>query len=90
MTAQTRIVPWGGSSGIRIPKDLLQAAHLSQSDDVQISVKSNGVILISAIAPPKARFRHKTIQERFANFNGDSREEELGWGLDVGGEVLDD
>jgi antitoxin MazE len=88
MTVKSRIVPWGGSSGVRIPKDLLNAAHLSQNDDVQISVKASGIITIAAIVPPKERFRHKTIQERFANFRGEIPPlGEADFGDDVGDEI---
>jgi antitoxin MazE len=88
MTALTRIVPWGGSSGIRIPKDLLKAARLSTYDDVKISVESNGVIVIAATTPPKARYRHKTIQERFADFDGEIPPlDEVDFGPDIGDEI---
>jgi hypothetical protein len=34
-------------------------------------------------------YKHKTIQERFVNYIGEYRGEELYWGEDVGEEVVD-
>jgi antitoxin component of MazEF toxin-antitoxin module len=87
MIANTRIVPWGGSSGIRIPKGLLSAAHISQNDDVQIRVEADGVLVITALAPAKERYQHKTIQQRFADFSGEIPPlTEADFGEDVGAE----
>jgi antitoxin MazE len=87
---QIKISPWGGSTGIRIPKSILNAAHLSQNDEVRIAATADGVITITAVSNARQRYKHKTIQERFVNFFGDCYETEVDWGYDVGNEVLDD
>jgi antitoxin component of MazEF toxin-antitoxin module len=67
---------------------LLRAAHLSPEDDVRISVTANGTLTITAVEPPQARHKHKTIKERFANFNGEITPlDEADFGEDVGAEI---
>ena len=79
MQAQVKV--WGNSQGIRIPKELLQDAGITLNDLLDISV-SDGVITLT-----KA-FRHKTLEERAAEYGGNLiLEGEYDWGEPVGREV---
>lgn len=78
---QVQVKTWGNSQGIRIAKEILQAANISVNDMLDINV-SDGVITL--VKP----YRHKTLEERVAEFNGNlNLDGECDWGEPVGREV---
>lgn len=78
---QTQVKAWGNSQGVRISKEVLQAAAISINDTLDIKV-SDGMIML--VKP----FRHKTLEERAAEFGGKlSLDGEFDWGEAVGREV---
>ena len=78
---QAQIKAWGNSQGIRISKDILQIAGMSLNEMLDISV-SDGVITL------KKTFKHKTLEERAAEYNGQlNLDGEYDWGTPVGREV---
>lgn len=78
---QTQVKEWGNGQGIRLSKDILQGAGIYVNDVLDVSV-SNGVIVL---AKP---FRHKTLEERAAEFGGKLLlDGEYDWGNPVGREV---
>ena len=78
---QTQVKAWGNSQGVRISKEVLQAAAISIDDTLDIKV-SDGMIML--VKP----FRHKTLEERAAEFGGKlSLDGEFDWGKPVGREV---
>lgn len=78
---QTQVKEWGNGQGIRLSKDILQGAEIYVNDVLDVSV-SNGVIVL---AKP---FRHKTLEERAAEFGGKLLlDGEYDWGNPVGREV---
>ena len=60
---QAQVKTWGNSQGIRISKDILQAANVSINDILDVKV-SDGMIML--VKP----FRHKSLEERAAEFDG--------------------
>ena len=60
---QTQVKEWGNSQGIRLPKEVLRSAGVELNDFLNVTV-SNGVITL--VKP----FRHKTLEERAAEFDG--------------------
>lgn len=81
---QTRIVKWGNSQGIRLPKMLLDSANLSDDDIIELTVVDDSIIVKKA----ETKKRHKTIKERFKDFEGEYVFEEWDTGAPVGEEVL--
>lgn len=78
---QTQVKAWGNSQGIRIPKEILQAAGISVEEILDISVTNGMITLIKAM-------KHKTLEERAAEFNGKlNLDGEYDWGNPVGREV---
>ena len=77
---QVQVKPWGNSQGIRIPKEVLQEANISVNDVLDIKV-SNGIIMF--VKP----YRHKTLEERAAEYNGLHLDGEFDWGEAVVREV---
>ncbi len=78
---QTQVREWGNSQGIRLSKEILKSAGIALNEVLDVSV-SNGVI---TLAKP---FRHKTLEERAAEFDGKLvLDGEYEWGESVGREV---
>jgi antitoxin MazE len=78
---QVAIRAWGNSQGIRIPKDILKALDLKSSDVLDILVKDDTIVL-------KKAFKHKTFEERLAEYNGKIEITEFDWGEPKGREML--
>lgn len=78
---QVQVKEWGNSQGIRLAKEILQDAGIELNETLDVFV-SNGTITLS-----KA-FRHKTLEERAANYDGKlDLDGEYDWGEPVGREV---
>ncbi len=60
---QVQVKAWGNSQGIRIPKEILREAAVSVDDVLNVSV-SNGIIML------EKTLRHRTLEERAAEYNG--------------------
>ena len=77
----TQIKVWGNSQGIRIPKVMLDELKIGVNDYVNIEVK-NGSIIINK------QFKHKTLEERYADFAGEIEPiQEYEWGEAIGREL---
>lgn len=76
----TTIQKWGNSQGIRLPKVILEMANLSENDTVELTVENGKVI----ITPVK---KHRTLEERIAEYEGDYKPHEWDIGPSVGKEV---
>lgn len=78
---QAQVKAWGNSQGIRIPKEVLQEADFLVDDILDVKV-SNGMIML--VKP----FRHKTLEERAAEYGGKlNLDGEFGLGKPVGREI---
>ena len=78
---QAQVKEWGNSQGVRLSKEILKSSGIDIDDVLDVTV-SNGVIVL---AKP---FRHKTLEERAAEFNGNlGLDGEYDWGEPVGREV---
>lgn len=78
---QAQVKAWGNSQGIRIPKDILKEANIFVNDVLNVNV-SNGQILLTK------SFRHKTLEERAADYGGKlDLDGEFDWGQPTGREV---
>lgn len=78
---QAQVREWGNSQGIRLSKEILNSAGISVNEVLDVTV-SNGMITL--IKP----FRHKTLEERAAEFDGKLMlDGEYNWGDAVGREV---
>lgn len=78
---QTQVKSWGNSQGIRLPKEILQDAGIALNEILEVTV-TNGVITLAKT------FKHKTLEERAAEFDGKlNLDGEYDWGQPVGREV---
>lgn len=88
--ADVRVVKWGNSQGIRIPRNVSDAAGLLVGDDVRLTVEGKRIILERADARPRyKRAGNRSIEEVFAGYSGSPEGEERIRGR-VGAEALDD
>ncbi len=78
----TTIQKWGNSHAIRIPKTILEMIQLHENDTVELTVKDGNLI----IAPAK---RHRTLQERIAEYQEDYHCSEWDTGKPSGKEVIE-
>ena len=78
---QAQVREWGNSQGIRLPKEVLKTAGISLNEVLDVVV-SNGTITLAKT------FRHKTLEERAAEYDGQLKlDGEYDWGEPVGREV---
>lgn len=78
---QAQIKEWGNSQGIRLSKEILKSAGIELNEVLDVTI-SNGAITLTK------SFRHKTLEERAAEFNGKLMlDGEYDWGEPVGREV---
>jgi len=79
-TARVRVVKWGNSHAVRLPKDVLKLARLREGDELTIRVEG-GKIALEAAAP------EITLEKLVAGITPRNRHREQDWGRPVGNEV---
>ncbi|RHP31971.1 AbrB/MazE/SpoVT family DNA-binding domain-containing protein [Lachnotalea sp. AF33-28] len=78
---QAQVKEWGNSQGIRLSKEILKSAGIALNEVLDVTV-ANGVITL--VKP----FRHKTLEERAAEFDGKLMlDGEYNWGEPMGREA---
>ncbi len=78
---QVTIRSWGNSQGIRIPKEILDRMGFTISDVLDIDIVKDSIVL-------RKSFKHKTFEERLAEYNGEISVYDFDWGEPVGKEIL--
>lgn len=79
----TKIQKWGNSQGLRLAKQVLEDAHLSVGDDVDVTSR-DGLIVIA----PVRRIRGKqSLHDLVSRIPKNYKVEETDWGEPVGREV---
>jgi len=79
----TKIQKWGNSQGLRLAKQVLEDAHISVGDDVDVTVRE-GLIVVA----PARRVRGKrSLQELVSRIPENYKTEETQWGQPLGREV---
>jgi antitoxin MazE len=76
----TKVQKWGNSQGLRLPKQLLEDAHISLGDDVDITTQ-DGVIIV---APVKRVRGKRSLQDLVSRIPKDYEVGEVDWGEPVG------
>ena len=75
---------WGNSAGIRLPKEVLEAAQLTTDQSVEITV-ANHVVTLTPIKEPKQPLLEKLLAGVTPELVGG----ELPWGDELGAEVYE-
>jgi len=66
----TFIQKWGNSNAVRIPRNILITANMSENDEVTMTATENEIII-------RKERTHKTFSERMSGFEGKYTVEEL-------------
>lgn len=78
---QAQVKEWGNSQGIRLPKEVLKSAGIGLNEFLDVTVSDGAITLVKS-------FRHKTLEERAAEFDGKLMlDGEYDWGEPAGREV---
>jgi antitoxin MazE len=79
----TKIQKWGNSQGLRLAKQVLENAHVSVGDEVDV-ITRDGLIVIA----PTRRIRGKqSLQKLVSRIPKGYKAEEMDWGEPVGREA---
>jgi len=78
-----KIQKWGNSQGLRLTKNLLEAAQLDVGDEVDVSVKNGAMIVKPA---KRIRGRHN-LKDLVARIPQNYETGEVDWGEPVGKEI---
>ncbi len=79
----TKIQKWGNSQGLRLAKQVLEDAHISVGDDVDVKAR-DGLIVVE----PARRVRGKrSLKELVSQIPKNYKSEETDWGEPIGKEV---
>ena len=85
ITQQTQ--EWGNSTGIRIPKKVLQAANWGNDQKVSIDIKGNTITLTPLKDTQKTI---PTLDELLKGVTPENVHAAIDWGPDVGREIIND
>jgi len=64
------IQKWGNSNAVRLPKNILRTANMSENDEVSVTATENEIII-------RKEKRHRTFAERMNGYEGKYVVEEL-------------
>jgi antitoxin MazE len=78
--ARVQVVKWGTSQAVRLPKDVLQQAHLREGDELTVRVEQGRIALESTAL-------EITLKKLVAGVTPQNRHSEQDWGKRVGKEV---
>jgi antitoxin MazE len=78
--ARAQLVKWGNSQAVRIPKTILEQAHLREGEELEILVE-NGLIWLEPVR------RRPTLGAMVAKITPENRHGEQDWGKPVGNEI---
>ncbi len=79
----TKIQKWGNSQGLRLAKRLLEDAHISIGDDVDV-IASNGLIVIAPVRRIRGR---RNLKELVSRIPSGYKARETDWGEPPGREA---
>ena len=78
---EAKILKWGNSDAIRLPKVMLKELKLKTGDSICITKEGNKIIIT------KISKQFKTLEERFEDYKGTYKPTEVDWGKPVGNEI---
>ncbi len=79
----TKVQSWGNSQGLRLNRHILEQAHISVGDEVDLSVREGMIV----IAPAKRVRGRYDLKKLVAGIPQGCRADAVNWGKPVGREV---
>ena len=86
MQVTRHIQKWGNGTGVRLPKKVVEAAHLELGQPVAVELRDSAIVLTPI---PPAADRFPTLAQLLAGVTPPQIGGELNWGTDRGAEVAD-
>ncbi|OLC91961.1 MAG: hypothetical protein AUH86_19935 [Acidobacteria bacterium 13_1_40CM_4_58_4] len=77
---RAQLVKWGNSQAVRIPKTVLEQAHMQEGEELEIRVEEGRI----TIEPLNAKL---TLESLVAGITPENRYKEHEWGKPVGNEI---
>lgn len=84
MNVTLNLQKWGNSSGVRLPKKVIDAARLDPNQSMSVSLQGDSIILTPV------RKEEYTLETMLKGVTPEMVGGELDWGPDVGSEIIDD
>ena len=84
MNITQNLQKWGNSTGIRIPKKVIDAAQLQPNQTLSISLKGGSIVLT-----PVKQINDFTLHKMLEGVTPENVHSEFDWGQDVGAEKID-
>ena len=78
---EAKILKWGNSDAVRLPKVIMKELKLQTGDSICITREGNKIVLT------KIKKQYKSLEERFADYKGNFKPTEMDWGKPVGNEI---
>jgi antitoxin MazE len=79
----TKVQSWGNGQGLRLSKQILDDAHVSVGDEVDVAVRE-GVIVVTPVKRTRGKVSLRSLVARIPK---DYRPDEADWGTPVGRET---
>jgi antitoxin MazE len=76
----TKIRKWGNSQGLLLTKQVLEDAHITVGDDVDVTVRG-GIIIVAPVRQVRGK---RSLQELVSRIPKDRKADEIDWGRPVG------
>lgn len=76
---------WGNSTGIRLPKKVIDAAQLKPKQTLSITLQGRSILLT-----PVKKDTDFTLDTMLEGVTAENVHSEVDWGADVGSEVIND
>lgn len=78
---EAKLQKWGNSDGIRIPSNFLKSLNLKTNDKVNLNYEDDKIIITKIKKTPIS------LEEKFANYNGENLAKEFSWDDSKGKEI---
>ena len=75
---------WGNGLGIRLPKEFIDKAGITETSRVEVSEADGRLVITRA----KEKYKHIPLKERLKDFNGSFEAEDWDDGEPVGREMI--
>lgn len=85
MNVTLNLQKWGNSQGVRLPKKVIDAAHLTLDQQMSVSIHKGAIVLTPIL--PHSDF---TLETMLRDVTPERVGGEFPWGPDVGKEIIDD
>jgi len=76
---------WGNSTGVRIPKKVVDAAKLKLNQPLEVSLKGKSIVLT-----PVDKDKDFTLEKMLEGVTPENIHPAVDWGPDVGAEIIED